>query len=75
MKNLSVIATLIVFFIVLSGTSVLAQRRTPSNTAGAKAAYGYPTGEYKAKKKKQKKKRKVKKPKQALYRKKNGWVN
>jgi len=75
MKNLKVITLLTLLFVVLSAISLLAQRRTPSNTAGAKAAYGYPTGEYKAKKKKQKKQRKVKKPKQPMYRKKNPWAN
>jgi hypothetical protein len=79
MKNLKVITILIVFLVALSSTSLLAQRRNPGNTSGAKAAYGFPTGQYKSKKKKQKKQRKVKKsktkPSQPAYRKKNPWVN
>jgi hypothetical protein len=78
MKNLKVIAFITLFLVVLSATSLLAQRRSPSNTGGARAAYGYPVGEYNAKKKKAKKKkqRKFKKPKQpAAYRKKNPWAN
>jgi len=79
MKNLKVITIITVLLVTLSSTSLLAQRRNPGNTRGAQAAYGFPTGQYKAKKKKQKKQRKVKKsklkPSQPAYRKKNPWVN
>jgi hypothetical protein len=79
MKNLKVITILTVFLVTLSSASVLAQRRSPGNTSSARAAYGFPTGQYKAKKKKQKKQRKAKKskkkPSQPAYRKKNPWVN
>jgi hypothetical protein len=82
MKNLKVITILTVLIVTLSCTSLLAQRRNPGNTSSARAAYGFPNGQYKAKKKKQKKqkkKRKAKKnkmkPSQPAYRKKNPWVN
>ena len=60
MKNLKVITIITVLLVTLSSTSLLAQRRNPGNTSGARAAYGFPTERYKAKKKKQKKQRKVK---------------
>jgi hypothetical protein len=79
MKNLKVITIITVLLVTLSSTSLLAQRRNPGNTSGARAAYGFPTGQYKAKKKKQKKQRKVKarkkKPSEPAFRKKNPWVN
>ena len=84
MKKLKVIAIFTVFLIVLSGSSLLAQGRQ-SNTSSARAAYGYPSTDYKAKKnkKKNKKKKKTKQRKatkktnstQPLYRKKNPWAN
>jgi hypothetical protein len=82
MKNLKVITIITVLLVILSSTGLLAQRRNPGNTSSARAAYGFPTERYKAKKKKQKKQkkqRKVKKtklkPSQPGYRKKNPWVN
>jgi hypothetical protein len=80
MKNLRVITVIIVLLVTLSSTSLLAQRRNPGNTSGARAAYGFPTERYKAKKKKQKKQRKVKarkkkKSAEPAFRKKNPWVN
>jgi hypothetical protein len=70
---------LVVFLVTLTSIDLLAQRKNPGNTSSARAAYGFPTGQYKAKKKKQKKQRKVKarkkKPSQPAYRKKNPWVN
>ena len=79
MKNLKVITIIIIFLVALSSTSLLAQRRNPGNTSSARAAYGFPTGQYKAKKKKQKKQRKAKarkkKPSEPAYRKKNPWAN
>jgi hypothetical protein len=79
MKNLKVIAIVTIFLIVASVIVTNAQGRQ-SRTSSAKAAYGYPTGEYqtqkKKKKKKQRKARKSKpKGKQPLYRKKNPWAN
>jgi len=79
MKNMKIIVLLVVFLVTLTSIDVLAQRKNPGNTSSARAAYGFPTGQYKAKKKKQKKQRKVKarkkKPSQPAYRKKNPWVN
>lgn len=76
MKNLKVVTLITLFLVGLSATSLLAQRRSPESTGGARAAYGYPNGGHKATKKKKKKQRKVKKPKQpAAYRKKNPWAS
>ncbi|HET6541225.1 MAG TPA: hypothetical protein VFG46_12120 [Chryseolinea sp.] len=78
MKNLRVITIITVLLVTLSCTSLLAQRRNPGNTSSARAAYGFPTERYKAKKKKQKQrkaKKSKKKPSQPAYRKKNPWVN
>jgi len=79
MKNFKVIAVIIVFLMAISATSLLAQGRQ-TRTRGAKAAYGYPTGEFKSTKKKKKlKQRKSPKRKskgaEPLYRKKNPWAN
>ena len=80
MKNLKVITIFTIFLIAMSGSSLLAQGRQ-SNTSSARAAYGYPSSDYKGKKKKSKKKtkqRKASKKKnstQPLYRKKNPWAN
>ena len=68
MKNLKVITIIAVFLVALSSTSLTAQRRNPGNTSGARAAYGFPTERYKAKKKKQKKQRKVKARKKEIKR-------
>lgn len=82
MKNLKLIAIGIVFLLAGSSANLMAQRRNPGNTSSARAAYGLPTGQYKAKKKqkKQKKQRKAKTRKKKsggdpAYRKKNPWVN
>ncbi|HEX6226877.1 MAG TPA: hypothetical protein VFZ52_20810 [Chryseolinea sp.] len=82
MKNLKLIVISIAFLIAGSSTDLMAQRRNPGNTSSARAAYGFPTGQYKAKKKqkKQKKQRKAKTRKKKsggdpAYRKKNPWVN
>ena len=81
MKNLKVITIITIFLIVGSAINALAQGRE-SRTGSAKAAYGYPAGEYKSVKKKKKKKKKQrkakksksKKGKQPLYRNKNPWA-
>lgn len=79
MKKLKVITIITIFLIVGSAINVLAQGRE-SRSGSAKAAYGYPTGEYKSVKKKKKKKQrkakksKSKKGKQPLYRNKNPWA-
>jgi hypothetical protein len=80
MKNLTVITIFIAFLAALSSSDVMAQRRA-ENTRAAEAAYGYPAGGYKPKKKVKKKKQKQKKQKkskkkgkQPLYRKKNPWA-
>jgi hypothetical protein len=79
MNNLKAITIITVLLVTLSSTGLLAQRRNPGNTSSARAAYGFPTERYTAKKKKQKKQRKAKKskkkPSQPAYRKKNPWVN
>jgi hypothetical protein len=79
MRNLKVIILFAIFFIAMSVTSALAQRR-PENTRSAQAAYGYPNGGHKSKKANKKKKQKQKKRKPSngatpLYRKKNPWAN
>ena len=81
MKNLKVITIFTIFLIAMSGSSLLAQGRQ-SNTSSARAAYGYPSSDYKAKKKKKSKKKtkqrkatKKKNSTQPLYRKKNPWAN
>lgn len=75
MKNLKIITILTVFLVAMSATSLLAQGRQ-ARTGSAKAAYGYPTGEYKSKKKKKKQRKPPKrKGKAPLYRKKNPWAN
>jgi hypothetical protein len=78
MKKLKVISIITVLLIGLSADNLLAQRRA-ENTRAAEAAYGYPTGGYKAKKKVKKKKQKKQKPakkkkNQPLYRKKDPWA-
>lgn len=78
MKNLKVITIITVFLVAMSATSLLAQKRPSERTSSAKAAYGYPTEKFKAKKKKkEKKQRKVpkRKAKTPLYRKKNPWAS
>jgi hypothetical protein len=81
MKNLKVITIFTVFLIAMSGANLLAQGRQ-SNTSSARAAYGYPSTDFKAKKKKKTKKKKQRKATkkktnsaQPLYRKKNPWAN
>jgi hypothetical protein len=78
MKDLKVIIVAAIFLVVVSGSSLMAQGRQ-TRTAAAKAAYGYPTGEFKAKKKKKHRKKRQKsakaKNKQPAYRKKNPWAN
>lgn len=78
MKDLKVIIIATIFLVVASGTSLIAQGRQ-TRTAAAKAAYGYPTGEFKVKKKQKHRKKKHKKAKaknkQPAYRKKNPWAN
>jgi hypothetical protein len=84
MKNLRIITiiAIVTFLLVsLSSANLMAQRRNPGNTSSARAAYGFPTGQYKAKKKKQKQKKqrkakaRKKRPSEPAYRKKNPWVN
>jgi hypothetical protein len=78
MRNLGIISILIITFVGLSSGNALAQRR-PERTRSANATYGYPQGQYKAKKskkkKKQKKQRKSTRRNEPLYRKKNPWAN
>ena len=81
MKKLTVILIFAAFLAAFSSSDTQAQRR-PENTRSAEAAYGYPAGGYKPKKKVKKKKQKKqkkqksakKKGKQPLYRKKNPWA-
>ena len=81
MKHLTVITIVLAFLAAFSSTEVKAQRRA-ENTRAAEAAYGYPAGGYKPKKKTKKKKQKRKKQKpakkkngkQPLYRNKNPWA-
>ena len=78
MRNLRIIVILTAFLIGVSALNVLAQRR-PERTRSANATYGYPAGQFKAKKakkkKKQKKQRKSPKRNEPLFRKKNPWAN
>lgn len=82
MKHLTVITIVLAFLACFSSVDVKAQRRA-ENTRAAEAAYGYPAGGYKPKKKTKKKKRqkpkkqkpaKKKNGKQPLYRKNNPWA-
>jgi len=81
MKHLTVITILLAILCAFSSNDAKAQRRA-ENTRAAEAAYGYPAGGYKPKKKSKKKKQKRKKEKpakkkkgkQPLYRKKNPWA-
>jgi len=78
MRNLGFITILTILIVGLSSSTGLAQRRA-ERTRSANATYGYPQGQYKAKKskkkKKQKKQRKQPKRNEPLYRKKNPWAN
>ncbi len=77
MKNLKVIAIILVFLITIPATSLLAQHRKAPKTSSGRAAYGYPA-ESKSKKKHKKKSKSYRakaKSKQPLDReKKNPWA-